>query len=106
MQSEFETLNDYFVAESYRSWGVYADAILRDNIQEDWLQAGDKGIFDNMSESASQNTMATNRRRKPLKLIRVMEEKKLEIERENRVKTAFTFGLKLHNGLPDRYQLF
>ena len=56
-----------------------------------------------MSESVSQNTIATNRKRRPLKLIRVMEEKKLEIERENRVKTAFTFGLKLHNGLPDRY---
>ena len=43
---------------------------------------------------------------KELKLIRVIDEKRLEKERENRVLQAFTFGIKLKNGLPDRYKLF
>ena len=85
---------------------MFSDAILRDNVLEDWLQFGDKELFDNLSDAASQNTAGTDKKRKPLKLIRVMDERRLEAERQKRVETAFTFGLKLHKGLPDRYELF
>ena len=59
-----------------------------------------------MSDAASQNTAGSDKKRKPLKLIRVIDERRLEAERQKRVETAFTFGLKLKNGLPDRFQLF
>ena len=66
---------------------MFSDAVLHNNVTEDWL-AGvqDKEILDNEESSVSQiNSLRLPKKKKELKLIRVLEEKRLEIERENRV---------------------
>ena len=78
------------------------DAVLRDHLPEDALRT----VVSDQGYGASDGGSPLKEKKKEMKLVRVIEEKKLEQERDIRVKQAFTFGLKLKGGLPDRYKLF
>ena len=76
-------MNDYYVADAYRKWGVMTDAVLRNHVSEECLNhVMNKDILDAKEDD---DRVGSGRPKKELKLIRVLEEKRLEVERENRV---------------------
>ena len=102
-QANDDAVHEKFAYKTKENWKRISQAVLKDKIPEDKLE---RPVDNNVMDKDDVLESIAKLKKQDAKFIRLRELTQLESDKQKRVQQAFTFGLKLKDGQPDKFKLF